>query len=179
MSVFQNLNNYGCSGSVYAGRGWFLVGGTVVSVVWSILQTHEVDPPKKEKWLTKKRIKLRRRGKPQTRGTHPRHLNVKLDKAKIKEALLIERLELYEAPKLQALEKTKYEQSLESVRRFIAVVEKELELYYRHLALYGDPNNRIPSQSWKVQRKSPKNHGNSICRKCFQWLFSWCLRDRK
>ncbi|KAK1577567.1 hypothetical protein Q3G72_022838 [Acer saccharum] len=66
----------------------------------SILQTHEVDPPQKEKWQTKKRIKLRRRGKPQTRGTHPRHLNVKLDKAKIKEAFLIERLELYEAPKL-------------------------------------------------------------------------------
>lgn len=45
---------------------------------------------------------------------------------------------------MQALEKSKYEQSLESVRRFIAIAEKELELYYRHVALYGDPNNRNP-----------------------------------
>lgn len=45
---------------------------------------------------------------------------------------------------LQALEKSKYEQSLESVRRFIAIAEKELELYYRHVALYGDPNDRDP-----------------------------------
>lgn len=45
---------------------------------------------------------------------------------------------------LQALEKSKYEQSLESVRHFIAIAEKELELYYRHIALYGDPNNRNP-----------------------------------
>lgn len=37
----------------------------------------------------------------------------------------------------QALEKSKYEQSLETVRRFIAISEKELELYYRHVALYG------------------------------------------
>lgn len=42
------------------------------------------------------------------------------------------------------MEKSKYEQSLESVRRFIAVAEKELELYYRHIALYGDPNDRNP-----------------------------------
>ncbi|XVF65586.1 hypothetical protein PTKIN_Ptkin09bG0260400 [Pterospermum kingtungense] len=46
--------------------------------------------------------------------------------------------------KKKALEKSKYEQSLESVRRFIAIAEKELELYYRHIALYGDPNNRNP-----------------------------------
>ncbi|CAM0884937.1 unnamed protein product [Alopecurus aequalis] len=39
--------------------------------------------------------------------------------------------------KKKALEKSKYEQSLETVRRFIAVSEKELELYYRHVALYG------------------------------------------
>ncbi|ERN20366.1 hypothetical protein AMTR_s00066p00206210, partial [Amborella trichopoda] len=44
--------------------------------------------------------------------------------------------------KKKALEKSKYEQSLESVRRFIAIAEKELELYYRHIALYGDPNLR-------------------------------------
>lgn len=42
----------------------------------------------------------------------------------------------------QALEKSKYEQSLDSVRRFISISEKELELYYRHVALYGDPNTR-------------------------------------
>lgn len=30
------------------------------------------------------------------------------------------------------------------MRHFIAVAEKELELYYRHIALYGDPNNRNP-----------------------------------
>jgi len=45
---------------------------------------------------------------------------------------------------LQAYEKSKYEQSLESVRHFIAIAEKELELYYRHVALYDDPNNRNP-----------------------------------
>ncbi|ONK57833.1 uncharacterized protein A4U43_C09F4660 [Asparagus officinalis] len=44
--------------------------------------------------------------------------------------------------KKKALEKSKYEQSLETVRRFIAISEKELELYYRHVALYGDPNSR-------------------------------------
>ncbi|KAF7040464.1 hypothetical protein CFC21_050367 [Triticum aestivum] len=41
--------------------------------------------------------------------------------------------------KKKALEKSKYEQSLETVRRFIAISEKELELYYRHVALYGKP----------------------------------------
>ncbi|CAH9091027.1 unnamed protein product [Cuscuta epithymum] len=46
--------------------------------------------------------------------------------------------------KKKALEKSKYEQSLESVRRFIAIAEKELELYYRHVALYGDPSDRNP-----------------------------------
>ncbi|KAM0907552.1 hypothetical protein ACQ4PT_016062 [Festuca glaucescens] len=43
--------------------------------------------------------------------------------------------------KKKALEKSKYEQSLETVRRFIAVSEKELELYYRHVALYGKPES--------------------------------------
>jgi len=42
----------------------------------------------------------------------------------------------------QALEKSKYEQSLETVRRFIAISEKELELYYRHVALYGNPQSQ-------------------------------------
>lgn len=44
--------------------------------------------------------------------------------------------------KKKALEKSKYEQSLETVRRFIAVSEKELELYYRHVALYGKPQSQ-------------------------------------
>ncbi|KAG8655454.1 hypothetical protein MANES_04G043600v8 [Manihot esculenta] len=238
---------------------------------------HEVDPPKKEKWQTKKRLKMKRKIEKQKRKEankrDPRSLTVKrkkqkfanaeerikykLERAKIKEALLIERLKRYEVPKVQgpevkphdltgeerffmkkmaqkksnyvpigrrgvfggiilnmhmhwkkhetvkvicknckpgqvqeyaqeiarlsggipihfigddtvvfyrgkdyvqpevmspidtlskkrALEKSKYEQSLETVRHFIAVAEKELELYYRHIALYGDPNNRNP-----------------------------------
>ena len=35
------------------------------------------------------------------------------------------------------MEKSKYEQSLDSVRQFIAICEKEIELYRRHIALYG------------------------------------------
>jgi hypothetical protein len=70
---------------------------------------------------------------------------------------------------LQALEKSKYEQSLESVRRFIAIAEKELELYHRHVALYGDPSNRNPlsildgpSRSSMVKRNhDEKNHDSS------------------
>ncbi|XVE81062.1 hypothetical protein DITRI_Ditri15bG0032900 [Diplodiscus trichospermus] len=241
-------------------------------------ETHEVDPPKKEKWKSKKRFKLQKKREKEKRKAanrkDPRRLGLtrktkkkfanaeerikyKLEKAKIKEALLIERLKRYEVPKVQgpvvkphdltaeerfymrkmaqkrsnyvpvgrrgifggvilnmhmhwkkhetvkvickpckpgqvhayaeeiarlsggipvqivgddtivfyrgkdyvqpevmspidtlskkkALEKSKYEQSLESVRRFIAIAEKELELYYRHIALYGDPNNRNP-----------------------------------
>ncbi|KAL6878349.1 hypothetical protein ACP4OV_012519 [Aristida adscensionis] len=48
--------------------------------------------------------------------------------------------------KKKALEKSKYEQSLETVRRFIAVSEKELELYYRHIALYGIPQSQNADQ---------------------------------
>ena len=70
---------------------------------------------------------------------------------------------------LQALEKSKYEQSLESVRHFIAIAEKELELYYRHIALYGDPSNRNPisildsptkdtRESRKLKMLERKNH---------------------
>ncbi|KAK1413568.1 hypothetical protein QVD17_35344 [Tagetes erecta] len=47
--------------------------------------------------------------------------------------------------KKKALEKSKYEQSLESVRHFIAILEKELELYHRHIALYGDPAVNNPN----------------------------------
>lgn len=39
--------------------------------------------------------------------------------------------------KRKALKKSKFVQSLDSVRRFIAISEKELEIYYRHIALYG------------------------------------------
>ncbi|KAM7486894.1 hypothetical protein LguiA_002903 [Lonicera macranthoides] len=244
-------------------------------------ETNEIDPPKKEKWQTKKRLKMQRKREKKKRNAankrDPRRIGVKggrkvkqrfvsaeerikykIEKAKIKEGLLIERLKRYEVPKLQgpmvkqddmtgeerfymkkmaqkgsnyvpvgrrgvfggvilnmhmhwkkhetvevickpckpgqvrdyaneiarlsggipihiigddtiifyrgknyvqpevmspidtlskkrALEKSKYEQSLESVRRFIAIAEKELELYYRHVALYGDPNSRNPN----------------------------------
>lgn len=60
---------------------------------------------------------------------------------------------------LQALEKSKYEQSLESVRRFIAIAEKELELYYRHIALYGDPNDRNPISILDSPRKDFQESG--------------------
>ncbi|KAK9287817.1 hypothetical protein L1049_016259 [Liquidambar formosana] len=253
-------------------------------------ETHEVDPPKKEKWMTKKRLKLQRKREKQKRKSankrDPRRLGIKgkkkqkfanaeerikykLEKAKIKEALLIERLKRYEVPKVQgpvgkpddltgeerfymkkmaqkrsnyapvgrrgifggvilnmhmhwkkhetvkvickpckpgqvdeyaeeiarlsggipiqiigddtiifyrgknyvqpevmspidtlskkrALEKSKYEQSLESVRRFIAIAEKELELYYRHIALYDDPSNRNPHSIFDSPRKDTK-----------------------
>ncbi|KAK7257878.1 hypothetical protein RIF29_32174 [Crotalaria pallida] len=62
--------------------------------------------------------------------------------------------------KKKALEKSKYEQSLESVRRFIAIAEKELELYYRHIALYGDPNNRNPLAMLDGQSGNSMEKGN-------------------
>lgn len=238
-------------------------------------EVQEVDPPKKDKWLTKKRLKMQRLREKQKRKAanrrDPRRLTVKrkkqkfanvedrikdkIQKARIKEALLVERLKKYEVPKVQgpvvqphklngeekfyfkkmaqkrsnyvpvgrrgvfggvilnmhmhwkkhetvkvffkpckpgqiheyvqeierlsggiaiqiigddtaifyrgknyvqpevmspidtlskkrALEKSKYEQSLETVRHFITVAEKELELYYRHIALYGNPNKQ-------------------------------------
>ena len=43
---------------------------------------------------------------------------------------------------IRYLKNQKYEQSPETVRRFIAVSEKELELYYRHVALYGIPQSQ-------------------------------------
>uniref|UniRef100_A0A7N0RDQ4 CRM domain-containing protein n=1 Tax=Kalanchoe fedtschenkoi TaxID=63787 RepID=A0A7N0RDQ4_KALFE len=58
--------------------------------------------------------------------------------------------------KKRALEKSKYEQSLATVRHFIAVSEKELELYYRHIALYGDPNDRNPMSTFEKQEKCTK-----------------------
>lgn len=55
--------------------------------------------------------------------------------------------------KKRALEKSKYEQSLETVRHFIAIAEKELELYYRHVALYGEPSNLDPNMVLDSPRK--------------------------
>ncbi|RZC47603.1 hypothetical protein C5167_040544 [Papaver somniferum] len=43
--------------------------------------------------------------------------------------------------KKRALEKSKYMQSLEAVRHFIAVAVKELELQYRHVALCNGPSS--------------------------------------
>ncbi|OMO68006.1 hypothetical protein CCACVL1_20141 [Corchorus capsularis] len=288
-SVFLNQTSTFCPFKVIfppnpKTHSWFLRNfshGTVNLVISEgkpKFETHRVDPPKKEKWTTKKRLKLQRKREKEKRKAanrkDPRRLGItrksnrkfanaeerikyKLEKAKIKEALLLERLKRYEVPKVQgpevqphdltgeerfymrkmaqkrsnyvpvgrrgifggvilnmhmhwkkhetvkvickpckpgqvhdyaneiarlsggipvqiigndtivfyrgknyvqpevmspidtlskkkALEKSKYEQSLESVRRFIAIAEKELELYYRHIALYGDPNNRNP-----------------------------------
>ncbi|KAG4988485.1 hypothetical protein JHK82_030824 [Glycine max] len=62
--------------------------------------------------------------------------------------------------KKKALEKSKFEQSLESVRRFVAIAEKELELYCRHVALYGDPNNRNLLSMLDVPSGNSKEKGN-------------------
>lgn len=49
------------------------------------------------------------------------------------------------------------------MRRFIAIAEKELELYYRHVALYGDPSNRsahsILDDSRSTRRKQNAEMG--------------------
>ncbi|PIA48500.1 hypothetical protein AQUCO_01400822v1 [Aquilegia coerulea] len=259
-------------------------------------ETHETEPPKKEKWKTKKRLKMQRKREKVKRKSankrDPRCLGVKgkkkkqkfpnaeerikwkIEKAKIKEDLLIERLKRYEVRQLQgpvvepenlsgeerfymkkmaqkrsnyvpvgrrgvfggvilnmhlhwkkhetvkvickpckpgqvrqyaeeiarlsggtpiqiigtdtiifyrgknyvqpeimspvdtlskkkALEKSKYEQSLESVRRFIAIAEKELELYYRHVALYGDPIDRSSYSASTRAIKGFAKPGNS------------------
>ncbi|XP_024983421.1 uncharacterized CRM domain-containing protein At3g25440, chloroplastic [Cynara cardunculus var. scolymus] len=273
--AFRNLTicrRYGSSSSSSSVR-------CVISQGKPKFEIFEIDPPKKYKWLTKKRLKLQRKKEKQKRRSankrDPRRLTIKgskrkgkfatveerikykLEKTKIKEALLIERLKSYEVPKLQgpmvkpveitgeerfymkkmaqkgsnyvpvgrrgvfggvvlnmhmhwkkhetvkvickpckpdqvheyaneiarlsggipiqvigddtivfyrgkdyvqpevmspidtlskkkALEKSKYEQSLESARHFIAIAEKELELYRRHIALYGDPADHNP-----------------------------------
>lgn len=43
------------------------------------------------------------------------------------------------------------------MRRFIAISEKELELYYRHVALYGDPNSRNSDLVYGDKGKKPCN----------------------
>jgi hypothetical protein len=43
---------------------------------------------------------------------------------------------------------------LETVQRFIAVSEKELELYYRHVALYGIPQSQNGDQDHSDGRKA-------------------------
>lgn len=63
--------------------------------------------------------------------------------------------------KKKALVKSKYEQSLESVRRFIAISEKELELYYRHVALYGDPSTRNSDLLYADQARVLCNQGTN------------------
>lgn len=44
------------------------------------------------------------------------------------------------------------------MRKFIAICEKELELYYRHIALYSDPNDRDPKSI--LDPSNPKNGVN-------------------
>ncbi|XP_071939532.1 uncharacterized protein [Coffea arabica] len=274
-------------------------------------ETHEIEPPKKDRWMTKKRLKMKRKKEKQKRKSankrDPRRLGVgkkkkqrfanaeerikyKLERAKIKEALLIERLKRYEVNKVQgpvvkpheltgeerfymkkmaqkrsnyvpigrrgvfggvilnmhlhwkkhetvkvickpckpgqvqdyaseiarlsggipiqiigddtivfyrgkdyvqpevmspidtlskkrALEKSKYKQSLESVRRFIAIAEKELELYYRHVALYGDPSDRNPNSIFDTRwiewarKVEGKEVASSITEECSHTLF--------
>ncbi|XP_042512154.1 CRM-domain containing factor CFM9, mitochondrial [Macadamia integrifolia] len=63
--------------------------------------------------------------------------------------------------KKRALEKSKYKQSLDSLRRFIAVAEKELELYYRHVALCGDPVTWCSSSTLPSPRKVSCEQGIS------------------
>lgn len=46
------------------------------------------------------------------------------------------------------------------MRRFIAIAEKELELYYRHVALYGDPNDRNPLSMLDSRSKNFGQKGN-------------------
>ncbi|KAF0935814.1 hypothetical protein E2562_035950 [Oryza meyeriana var. granulata] len=146
-------------------------------------EIEEVEPSRKRGYLTKKQLKLKRKREKKkrkeankndprrirTKGkkikqkfpTPEARLKYKIEKAKLKEAMLVEKLKKYEVAKAQgpmvkqddldgeerfylkkALEKSKYEQSLETVRRFIAVSEKELELYYQHVALYGSPQSQ-------------------------------------
>ncbi|KAJ3683211.1 hypothetical protein LUZ60_013438 [Juncus effusus] len=57
--------------------------------------------------------------------------------------------------KKKALEKSKYEESLRTVRRFIAMAEKELEIYYRHVALYGEPQSRNRDLVYGDERENP------------------------
>lgn len=46
------------------------------------------------------------------------------------------------------------------MRRFIAIAEKELELYHRHVALYGDPNNRNPLSILEGPSGNSREEGN-------------------
>ncbi|KAL7619240.1 hypothetical protein Lser_V15G02940 [Lactuca serriola] len=274
--AFRNstiCRHYGSSSPSSSSSSYQSTVRCVISEGKPKFEAYEIDPPKKFKWKTKKKLKLQRKKEKHKRNLankkDPRRLTIKgskrkarfanaeerikykLEKAKIKESLLIERLKRYEVSKLQgpmvkpvdmtgeerfymkkmaqkgsnyvpvgrrgvfggvilnmhmhwkkhetvkvickpckpgqiqdyaneiarlsggipiqvigddtiifyrgkdyvmpevmspidtlskkkALEKSKYEQSLESVRHFIAISEKELELYHRHIALYGD-----------------------------------------
>ncbi|KAJ6741198.1 GROUP II INTRON SPLICING FACTOR CRS1-LIKE [Salix purpurea] len=158
---------------------------------------------REELLIERTRVRLQLRGRKRQKFANvEERIKTKLERARIKEAKLVERLKRYEVPKMQgpevkpheltgeerffmkkmaqkksnyvpigrrgvfgegrtmfsqivmspvdtlskkkALEKSKYEQSLETVRHFIAISEKELDLYHRHNALYGDSNNRNP-----------------------------------
>ncbi|KAJ0238886.1 hypothetical protein HA466_0234280 [Hirschfeldia incana] len=69
--------------------------------------------------------------------------------------------------KKRAYEKSKYEQSLESVRHFIAIAEKELELYHRHVAVYDGPSNITPlSISDDSPSESCDQHRNKLYVNC-------------
>lgn len=56
--------------------------------------------------------------------------------------------------KKKALEKYRFEQSLESAKHFISVLEKELEDYHKHVALYGKPGDQT------ARTKSAKKGSN-------------------
>ncbi|CAA7396454.1 unnamed protein product [Spirodela intermedia] len=73
--------------------------------------------------------------------------------------------------KKRALEKSKYEQSLDTVRHFIAICEKELELYYQHVALYGDPaRQELGSPSSSSSSPPPSSSSSSSSSSCIdEW----------
>ncbi|GAV85667.1 LOW QUALITY PROTEIN: CRS1_YhbY domain-containing protein, partial [Cephalotus follicularis] len=105
--VYRNLNHGTVSLVISEGKPKF--------------ETHEVEPPRKEKWQTKKRLKMKRKREKQKRKAankkYPRRLGIKgkkkrkfgnaeervkykLEKSKIKESL-IDRLNQYEVSKIQ------------------------------------------------------------------------------
>lgn len=58
--------------------------------------------------------------------------------------------------KKKALEKYRFEQSLESAKHFISVLEKELEDYYKHAALYGKPGDQTARTKLSKQGSNAK-----------------------
>ncbi|PHT31798.1 hypothetical protein CQW23_28135 [Capsicum baccatum] len=147
-------------------------------------ETHEVEAPKKEKWKAKTKLKLQRKREKKKRKAankrDPRRLGVKGKKKqkfdtpeeRIKHKIEnhgffisvsgVYRKQPFYFFRGRALEKSKYEQSLESLRRFIAIAEKELELYYRHVAEYDDPNNRIAYSILDDSRSTSEKQNGKI-----------------